>query len=451
VVATVARGLAVFVRAPVAGETWREVEYTLVTTVMAVPAFLLALAGLVAGALSLMVVGLPVLVAVLAGGRLAVRYFRAPARVLLGRSWAGPVRLGGQGPVRRARALLVDGRAWRALVYCFLRLPLAATTAYVTVAALVVGVVSLTCPVWSPFVPTELDNWSESWTVATGGVIVLLVFPWPLRLSTLLDRFLVDTLLAPGPAAQRIARLESGRAALTADAATTLRRLERDLHDGTQARLVSLGMALSRIGRRLDRLPDDTDGIGELRGLVGSARDSVTDGLAELRDIVRGIHPPALDDGLATALATLAARSGLPVDARVTLAEPPGDAAAGTLYFAAAELLANAARHADAGRVVLRLSDDEGSLRLVVTDDGRGGAGRPVSAVASGAAATGGGAGRSANAAASDAGSGGGSGTGLAGLARRAEALDGWLDVVSPPGGPTTVTMTLPLTSGPGG
>ncbi len=121
----------------------------------------------------------------------------------------------------------------------------------------------------------------------------------------------VTLLLAPSPAERRIARLESSRAVLTADAATTLRRVERDLHDGTQARLVALGLTLSRIEQRVDRLPGDTD---ELTALLGSARGTVTDALAELRDIVRRIHPPALDDGLETALTTLAARSAVPVE-----------------------------------------------------------------------------------------------------------------------------------------
>ena len=439
----VGRALVTFVRAPVAEETWRALGYTLVTLFMAVPAFLLALLALVAGALSLvLLVGLPMLVLVLAAARFAVRYFRWPARALLGRSWPGPDRLSGRGPVGRARAALTDGPAWRALAYCFLRLPLAAATAYLGVVALLIGLVSFTCPLWSLVVPfdagpIELTNWWESWQVAAGGAIVLLVFPWVVRLPTLLDRFLIDALLAPGPAARRIARLESSRVALTADAATTLRRLERDLHDGTQARLVSLGMALSRIERRVDRLPDDADGIVELRGLVRAARGGVADGLAELRDIVRGIHPPALDDGLETALTTLGARSGLPVAVRVTLAEPPSDAAATTLYFAAAELLTNTVRHAGATRVRLHLTDDDGALRLVVTDDGRGGAWPRGSGAGAGTGPGDGmGDGRR-----------DGAGTGLAGLAQRAEALDGQLAVVSPPGGPTTVTMTLPRTA----
>jgi len=404
------------VRGPVAAGTWRSVAYTLLSLVPAVPAFLMALAGVVAGALSVTLVGLPLLVAVLAGARSAVRWFRWPARIALGLSWPDPAPLAGRGPVARARAVLADGQAWRALAYCFLRLPLAAVTGYLTVAALGIGLVSLTCPAWSPLRPPgagpiEVETWRESWIVATGGAVVLMVFPWLLWLLVRLDRLLVDALLAPDPAARRIARLESSRAVLTADAATTLRRLERDLHDGTQARLVSLGVTLSRIDQRLDRLPAET---GEIRDLVGAARSSVTDGLAELRDIIRGIHPPALDDGLATALATLAARSGLPVEVDVALTEPPSDAVATTVYFAAAELLTNAARHAGAHQVALRLTEHESALRLAVTDDGRGGAEAP------------------------------GTGTGLAGLAGRADALDGHLEIHSPPGGPTTVTMTLP-------
>jgi signal transduction histidine kinase len=411
---SVAAVLVTVLRAPVAARTWRSVAYTLLSLVPAVPAFLVALLGLVAGALSLALVGLPVLALVLAAARVSVRAFRRPARALLGWAWPDPAPLAARSPLGRARALLADGRAWRALAYCFLRLPLAAASAYATVAAIGIGLVSLTCPLWSVVWPwAELDSWWDSWTVATGGAIVVLVFPWLLWLLVRLDRLLVDALLTPGPAAQRIARLESSRAALTADAATTLRRLERDLHDGTQARLVSLGVALARIERRLDRVPGDTD---EIRDLVGTARASVTEGLAELRDIVRGIHPPALDDGLATALSTLATRSGLPVDVEVALNAPPPDATATTVYFAAAELLANAARHARANRVALRLTEDAGALRLIVTDDGRGGA---------------------AAAATTD-------GTGLAGLANRAAALDGRLEVRSPPGGPTTVTMTLP-------
>lgn len=404
-------------RAPVAARTWREFAYALVSLVLAVPAFALPLVGLVSVALSLVTVGLPVLCLVLAAARGTVAYFRWPARVLLGWDWQSPPPLRRTGPLARGRALLADGRAWRALAYCLLKLPLAAATAYFMVLAAAGGLFCLTSPVWWFLSPTgfgllDVGEYRDAWLVAIGGAIILLAFPWVLRFLVLLDRLLVTALLVPSTAERRIARLEFSRAALTADAATTLRRVERELHDGVQARLVSLGVTLSRIEQRVTRLPGDT---AQLDTLLASARDTVTDALAELRDIVRRIHPPALDDGLATALTTLAARSGLPVEVTLDLREPPPpDAVATTLYLTAAELLTNAARHAGTARVQLGLTEDDEWLRLVVTDDGPGGAAPTAD------------------------------GTGLAGLARRAEALDGRFDVVSPAGGPTTVTMALP-------
>lgn len=412
------RAGAALLRAPLTARTWRAVGYSLVSVVCAGPALVLPLVGIVAGALSMVVVGLPVLVGVLVAARGAIRYFRWPARLLLGWDWpaAAPVR--GATVAARARAVLQDGRAWRALAYCLVKFPLAATMAYLNVLAIPGGLFCLTCPAWSLIDPTgwgllNVPGWGASWTVAGTGAAALLLFPWPLRLLVALDRRLVVALLAPGPAERRIARLETARTALRADAATTLRRLERDLHDGTQARLVSLGVTLSRIRQRVGRLPD-AEGAAELGDLVETAIGSVTDGLAELRDIIRGIHPPGLDDGLATALSTLAARSGLPVEVSIDLREPPADPIATTVYFTAAELLANTARHAGATRVRLSLSEHEEVLRLAVDDDGAGGA-APTSA-----------------------------GTGLAGLRRRAAALDGSLDIRSPAGGPTTVTLTLP-------
>jgi signal transduction histidine kinase len=124
------------------------------------------------------------------------------------------------------------------------------------------------------------------------------------RLLVGADHALVGKLLAPDPDHERIADLEEGRATIAADATATLRRIERDLHDGTQARLVSLGLMLSRLE------PKVAD--PQARDIVNVARRTVTDGLDELREIIRGMHPPALDDGLATVLATLASRSPIP-------------------------------------------------------------------------------------------------------------------------------------------
>jgi signal transduction histidine kinase len=221
------------------------------------------------------------------------------------------------------------------------------------------------------------------------------------------DRLLAYALLAPSRDQERIAALEAGRAALQADATAVLRRVERDLHDGTQARLVALGVTLSRIERRA--------GETEVGAMARDARGTVVDALAELRDIVRGMHPPALDDGLEVALQSLAGRSAVPVEVMVRLDAKPPDPVASAIYFTVAELLTNVARHAHATLVRVDLHGDGNRLRLAVSDDGRGGA-DPSS-----------------------------SGTGLSGLARRAAALDGTLILDSPVGGPTVVKVELPL------
>ncbi|MZD06417.1 sensor histidine kinase, partial [Streptomyces sp. SID5785] len=158
---------------------------------------------------------------------------------------------------------------------------------------------------------------------------------------------------------------------------------------------------------------DDRD-RPELHRLVGTARDSATEALAELRDLSRGLRPPALDAGLADALSTLAARSVLPVEVTADLPGRPSPAIENLAYFCAAELLANAAKHAGARSCRIELASGDGTLRVRVSDDGRGGA----RVVPDG---------------------------GLAGLAQRVRPVDGELRVVSPDGGPTAVTVVLPL------
>jgi signal transduction histidine kinase len=396
--------------APVAARTWWEVAHVAFTALLGLPAFVLALLGLVSAPLSLLGVGLPVLVGTLALARLAPAWFRGPAR-LLGWTWPSPPPLRARAPLPRVLALLRDDAAWRALLYCFLAFPLSAAGTYVTAVAVAAGTAALTSPAWWLVVPDQWQgwiggNWSLTWALALQGAAVLLVFPWLVRGLVALDRVLVGALLAPSRAGQRITELETSRTALTADAAATLRRLERDLHDGTQARLVTVGLLLSRLERHE---PD-----AERRAQLAAARAMVSDGLEELRDIIRGMHPPALDDGLPTALATLAARNAVPTEFRDHLKSRPSDAVATTLYFSAAELLTNVVRHARATSACVRLSEVDGQIALAVSDDGCGGA------------------------------QDGTSGTGLAGLRRRAEALDGVLTIDSRDGGPTTVTVLLP-------
>ncbi|WP_427167975.1 sensor histidine kinase [Streptomyces sp. C1-1] len=153
---------------------------------------------------------------------------------------------------------------------------------------------------------------------------------------------------------------------------------------------------------------------GRVRQLIELAHRNATEALTELRDLARGLHPPALDDGLPDALATLAARSTLPVELAVDVPERPTPAIETIACFCAAELLTNVIRHSGARRAALQVSRRHGALRLCVTDDGHGGARA-------------------------------GTGSGLTGLTQRVRTVDGTLEITSPVGGPTTVTVVLPL------
>jgi signal transduction histidine kinase len=238
-------------------------------------------------------------------------------------------------------------------------------------------------------------------------VLGLWVAPRLLRVYGLLAR----SMLAPtGQAelAQRVHHLAETRSETIDTGAAEMRRIERDLHDGAQARLVAMGMTLSAADDLLD------DNPAAARALLLEARDSSAKALAELRDLVRGIHPPVLADrGLADAVRALALdsalRTHLASDLPGRLPAPVESAA----YFTVSELLANVSKHAHAGEVWIDIRHNGGMLRVGVTDNGRGGA-DPAR------------------------------GTGLRGIERRLAAFDGVLAVNSPPGGPTSVTMEIP-------
>ena len=209
---------------------------------------------------------------------------------------------------------------------------------------------------------------------------------------------------------KRIDVLTATRAGAVNAAEDELRRIERDLHDGAQARLVALGMS---IGMAEQKLGDDPEAA---RQLLAEARAGAGEALVELRDLARGIHPPILTDrGLAAALAALVARGPIPVDVHVELSERPSAAVESAAYFVAAEALANAAKHGGASRIDIRIVRMGDSIIVTVLDDGRGGADPD--------------------------------GSGLRGLRGRVEALDGTFRVESPPGGPTIVEAVLPCAS----
>ncbi len=249
-------------------------------------------------------------------------------------------------------------------------------------------------------------------TFAIGAATVLLA-PWLTRAVVAADRRLIRGLLGPGALAERVRALEETRALAVDDSAAMLRRLERDLHDGTQARLVALAMSLGMASEKLGDSAQPPD-AARARELVESAHQTATEAIAELRDLARGIHPPVLDGGLADALATLAARSAVPVELSVDVLVRPTAAIETIAYFCAAELLANVIRHSGARHAAIEATQRDGALRHRVTDDGRGEA-RP------------------------------GVGSGLVGLAQRVRTVDGSLAIVSPRGGPTVITVELPL------
>jgi signal transduction histidine kinase len=213
----------------------------------------------------------------------------------------------------------------------------------------------------------------------------------------------------------RVRELEQSRAHAVDDSAARLRQIERDLHDGAQAQMVAvtmkLGLAMKKLGRMVDGT-GQTD-LDRVLDLVAAAHRGAKEAITELRDLARGIHPPVLDHGLGAALTTLAARSDLPVELVLDLPERPSAAIETIAYFCAAELVANVAKHSGAGHATLEAAHVPGLLRVRVSDDGSGGA--RVEARG-----------------------------GLAGLAERVGTVDGRLQISSPPGGPTVVTVELP-------
>jgi signal transduction histidine kinase len=213
----------------------------------------------------------------------------------------------------------------------------------------------------------------------------------------------------------RVGELEQSRASLVEDSVARLRRIERDLHDGAQAQMVAVAMKLGLAREKLSGALDGTvqPDLERILELVATAHLGAKEAIAELRDLARGIHPSVLDHGLGTALTTLAARSDVPVELVVDLPERPSAAIETIAYFCAAELLSNVAKHSGARHATLAAVRVPGLLQVRVSDDGSGGARLEARG-------------------------------GLAGLAERIRTVDGRLQVSSPSGGPTVVTVELP-------
>jgi signal transduction histidine kinase len=238
-----------------------------------------------------------------------------------------------------------------------------------------------------------------------------------MRAVVYVDRRLMRVLLGPDAMTARVRSLEHARAQTLDTSAATLRRIERDLHDGTQAQLVAVAMRLGQVKEKLAGGSDGFD-LEQVRQLVDDAHKGAKEAIVELRDLARGIHPPALDIGLEGALSTLAARSTVPTELTVSLTDRPTPAIEAIAYFCVAELMANIIQHALASRASISCVQQGQWLRIVVRDDGQGGAHLALV---------------------------GSSSSGLAGLTDRVHTVDGHLHLTSPIGGPTVVTVDLPL------
>jgi signal transduction histidine kinase len=338
---------------------------------------------------------------------------RARFRTVLGIEIAAPPRVAGSSPLRLVRPWRAPA-TWRQLGYHLLAL--VAGTAGGALVAICWSAVAL-----APWYADDL--WSDARrpgirlgvTVLT--LAMLLAAPWVARVLARADEAAAGALLGPSRSeelALRVEALARSRAEIVAASDAERRRIERDLHDGAQQRLVSLAMNLGMARAKLTDAPEPA------REAIEQAHDEATRTLAELREFVRGLHPAVLDDrGLDAALSGIAATAPLPVRLRVDMAARCSPSVEAVAYFVVSEALTNVAKHAHAGHAEVTVERTGGRLRVVVEDDGRGGATLAA----------------------------GGEGSGLRGLAQRAAAVDGTLTVHSPLGGPTVITVELPCGS----
>jgi signal transduction histidine kinase len=334
-------------------------------------------------------------------------YHPAPERAMAG-GW------------QRFRWTVTDPATWRDLAWLAPGAIVGFALGTIAVVVLLYGLAGLTlAPLWI-WLATGWYGYGVIWSIDTapaallclpqGAVILaagLWVAPWLRRVDAQFARLF----LAPTRAAElrlRVTHLTVTRADTVDAQAAELRRIERDLHDGVQARLVSLSMVIGLADALIDRNP------AEAHKLLAEARESSGAALVELRHLVRGIHPPVLAErGLGGAVRALTLSLPVPVTVDVDLPGRPDTPVESAAYFAVAEALTNVIRHSRAHTASVSVRYAGGALTMVVADDGAGGA-DPAA------------------------------GTGLRGIERRLAAFDGTMALSSPPGGPTVVTMELP-------
>ena len=406
-------------------ETWRELGFLLLGGLMAVVGFCVQVTGLSAG-LSLLVtlIGIPILAALAYVDRWLCAVDRWRASLVLREPVPGLYRQPERrGVLARLRTLAVDPQTWRDLGWIWLNVVLGFASAVLMLSLWAVVGWLVTFPAYWWLLPDSAlpdgpwgltDTWGEALVAAAIGIVLSPLVAWLGAGLALGQARLARVVLGPSERTQlerRVGELARTRAAAVDAQTSELRRIERDLHDGAQARMVAVTMDLGRAREKLDADPEAA------RELVESAHAEARTAIADLRRLVGGIAPAVLTDrGLDAALSALVASCRIPVSLDVRLDERVPSAVEVAAYFVVSESLVNVQKHADAthASVHLRLQDDR--LIAEIADDGRGGA-----AI--------------------------GAGSGLAGLRDRAAALDGTVIVTSPDGGPTIVRAEIPCAS----
>ncbi|MBX9471612.1 sensor histidine kinase [Microcella sp.] len=426
------------------GSLWRRVPRALgylIPTFLIAIAVSAALTSLLSGAVSLLVfiVGIYLVALTLLLARYAGQFEIVRLRLSGESPIAQPVWPSDPTMVWWKRWLrpLANGRYWLSLLHGAVIAPIIATLSFVVLTIWFSFIaVAVALPIRLAIVGPELwaiDSTDPDWVIANGwlervaptlavvaivlGVIALVTLPYVLRGMTWLHAAIARPFLGRftnEQLEQQVSNLFTSRQAAVAAEGSALSRIERDIHDGPQQRLIRLQMDLAAAERRL---ADGTADPAEATSLIQDARRQAQDALDELRNLSRGFAPPLLlDRGLFAALESLATRSSIPVTLETELGATANlpDEVARNAYFVASELIANAAKHSQAGGITLSVTTADGALVVAVTDDGVGGAVEKA-------------------------------GHGLVGLRDRAAGMGGDFTLSSPEGGPTSVTVTLPL------
>lgn len=404
----------------VVASTWFAFIHLLLNLPLGIVYFVLLVTGVSLGAgLLITLIGIPVLIGTGWMVRTMGNIERARMNVFLGTTLRDPYRPAAPetGWIARLFAIGKDPATWRDFLFLMLRLPMGIFTFTISVATWAVGIGLLGSPIsyWFGVFRMQFGDWIFDGPVAVmfatfaGVLMTLLAFGITrglARLEMVLAAALLDA--SPDELKRRVADMASSRTRSMSAADQERRRLERDLHDGAQQRIVSLAMTLGLAQQKLATNPEQG------ARLVGEAHEEAKRALQDLRDLARGLHPAVLTDhGLEAALPALAARCPIPTRVDVAVSPRPAPAVESAAYFVVSEALTNVARHSHANNVQVTARRDADLLTVEVRDDGPGGA----QVVAGG---------------------------GLAGLTDRVEALDGRLTVSSPEGGPTVVRVEIP-------